>query len=51
MINKECACTSTVSAKSNIWFYRTGQLNSILNEVYHPTEWFGFAGYIIIDSI
>ena len=50
MVNRECALTSAVSAKWSNWFYRTGQLNYILNEIYPQTEWFGFARYIIIDS-
>ena len=51
MINRECARTSAVSANSNNYFSRTGLLKQILNEIYHPIKWFGFAEYIMIDSL
>ena len=51
MTNRECAGTYAVSAKSRDLLSKTGQSNYILNEIYHAMEWFGFAGYIIIDSL
>ena len=49
MINRECARVSRVSADWNKWFYRTGQSNHILNEIFHSMAWFGFAVYIKTD--
>ena len=51
MTNRECAGTYAVSAKSSDLLSKTGQSNYILNEIYHAMEWFGFTGYIIIDSL
>ena len=47
MTNEDRASTSGLPANSNSWFSTTGQSDYILNEIYHKTEWVGFAGYIV----
>ena len=50
MIIRECTRTPAVSINSSNLLCRTSESNYILNEIYHATEWFGFADYVMIHS-